>query len=252
MNKEIKTYDLYQCFSDHLIIGDDGKFQFDCYNNSEKDAKLFFSSLDKLIFFDNPDGYIKFSDYTLIIEHFEFDSSINNKKGSESRRKINEAEKKMEMNRNNIGENNFSTITIPIKLNATTENLKNNFIYQFKKHVNKKNQYRNNLLKKGIISNDEKIKFLICCEDKSIGPYTFSNNKLKSFNILNIIECIEEIEKSDLDYIVTFNKYETTNLICFAKTQDLSINTFNKKYSKDIELVNYNLCAISAAFRINS
>ena len=105
------------------------------------------------------------NDRVIIIEHFEYDATKWNKKGSETRRgdfRINKEFK-------DLDNQTHGKKLIHKQMNVThsTENLRDNFVKVFTEHNSKISQYKKQLINDGIIKNNSDVVVMFCCEDKT-------------------------------------------------------------------------------------
>ncbi len=121
--------------------------------------------LENLKPFDHPDAYARLEDEVLLFEHFEFDSSANNKKGSQQRR-------------SEATENRAFDAVVPTEAGAlhhgtiaadySIENYKKNLETVFCKHYNEIPEYKRSLREKGIITDANRVITAFFIEDTTI------------------------------------------------------------------------------------
>ena len=130
--------------------------------------------IGKLVPFDHPDAYAILDDEIVIFEHFEFDSSENQKrKGSQQKR-------------SQADDNRAFAKVIPteegalhhgsISADYSMENYKNNLIRVFCKHYSEIDEYKQTIRERGIITGSERITTLFFIEDVTIFGNLFKSD----------------------------------------------------------------------------
>lgn len=146
--------------------------------------------------FDRPDGFCKYEDKVLIIEHFEFDSSFKNKKGSTNRQELFRTSNKKPNAKEKI-----QIFRDEIKCNYTIGNYIDNATKNLKNHYSKIKIYKEHLEEEKIITNQTKVKVLFCIEDTT----ALGNINAKDASPLFLPYCSEFIEKvssmKQIDYL---------------------------------------------------
>ncbi len=165
---------------------------------------------------DPPDGYCKYDNNVLIIEHFEFDSSFQNKKGSKNRQEL--------FRTSNLKLNNCDNIQIyrdEIKCDFTIENYINNVKNNLNSHYNKIDYYIDTLMKKKIITNSSNVEVLFCIEDTTVlGNFDSENGKpLFLLYCAEFIQAIKPLTK--LDYILCGSSNGLTNYTWFTSVSNI-------------------------------
>lgn len=190
-----------------------------------------FTQLSRLEYRDCPDGYIKLKNKIIIVEHFEIDCSLRNRKGSQARKEEFRIDKQFE----NINPYQCTNIAITrtekMSIKTTAENLMNNFIDSYNQHFQMIGQYKNNLIDEKIAN--ERTKFEVCffIEDISpLGSLHFYNSKLCGLWAIDIKECIDFIKVKPIDYMFLFNN----DHVYFARKKDLRKLRQNSLSCKDI------------------
>ncbi len=164
--------------------------------------------------YDRPDGFCKFENNVLIIEHFEFDSANANKKGSTNRQEI------FRTSRIKPTGKEFELVYDEIKCDFTMENYIKNLKNNFLNHYNKIDDYIKNLQKINIINERTNIKVLFCIEDSTIlGNLNIATQKpifaiycdefiqlLKDCTKLNYILCCSNFGMSDYAWFASISK----------------------------------------------
>lgn len=107
--------------------------------NQKKSIERVISFIQKLKNYDRPDAYSIIDDTALIIEHFEFDGTYSNKKGSENRQELARVERNFEEKISKCKMNSGETIMIHDEMfvTHTTENYINNAMRVFDNHYKK-------------------------------------------------------------------------------------------------------------------
>lgn len=166
---------------------------------------------------ERPDAYSVVGDTAYIIEHFEFDSYRNNKKGSQSKvelaAKINKA--------NNESIDLQWHITGEIERISSFKNYVDNFIKHLNYHYNQIDKYKNHI--SNLHPNIKNYKIWFFCEDEdSIAPM-INNSQIACcvhpLNFKRVVDCLRE--KKELDGIIIGASFgDNTNHTLFI----------NKKY----------------------
>ena len=182
--------------------------------------------LENIISHDAPDGYAIINNTILLVEHFEFDSSIaKNKKGSQNRMEI--ARVKRENNSHD-----------KINCNYTTDNYIRNAIKNFENHYNRIEHYIENLKKEKVIKPHMEIKNLFLIEDATILGNIDINTK-RSFSILHCDMFLNKLKNANkLDYILAFNSFGQNNFIWYLDKDNLQDYIKNQVKIEDINIAN--------------
>ena len=196
----------------------------------------FLENINKIIIRDNPDGYLKIGNKIFIIEHFEYDATKNNKKGSETRREESRINKKFNIIDSTQKIEYFNET---MNISHTTEQLRDNFIKVFNQHNYKIPQYRQKLVDEGIISENNEIIYVFCCEDKTTFGCLCYDDAIHCFNILNITECLEVILKSNINYILLCNSYPNEQVIYFYPVLNEIKNKVPNQFANQIKFVDF-------------
>lgn len=161
---------------------------------------------------DNPDAYAIIDNKALIIEHFEFDSTYTNKKGSTNRKELARIHREFEEELQKTELKNGETFHKHDTINAihSMENYINNALKGLKNHYDKIDNYKQNLLDEGIININTNIKTMFWIEDTTLlgNAFKSKDNNTEPLIILHCDKFLEELKKCDkLDYIFCFSKY---------------------------------------------
>lgn len=174
--------------------------------------------------FERPDIVIEHKNIIFAIEHFEFNATRNLLKnnisiGNELMIQNDKFNRKYLCN-SKIDEQ-FEVIE-KIEVEATYDNYKKNFIDAFQKHINKINEYLENL--KTYIKSNKKIKFGFWAEDTyPYGTYIKTNKEL-----IPIIPIMDKDvfsfckQNSNIDFFLFSNHDPDNNPIIFFEKNDLS------------------------------
>lgn len=176
-------------------------------NSIDDFSNEFFENYTRINFRDNPDGYLKIDNKIVVIEHFEYDATKNNKKGSETRTEESRINRKLE--EKCYSTDNVKYVHEEMNVTHSTEQLRDNFIKIFSHHNLKINQYKKVLMEEGIIGDNNEVIIMFCCEDKTIFGCLGYDEQEYDFNILDVKECIDELLKSNVDYLLLCNSYES-------------------------------------------
>ena len=192
------------------------------YTN-KRSAHLLLKAINNAISCDAPDFYYLTDKTCYIFEHFEFDASqMSKNKGSFYKRQENEAFKQIDIKTkerllskkaSQDSVTSYGAFTTPIKSNYNKEFWKINFISTFNKHYDKVEQYKNNLVDKGIINNKTKIKNVFVIEDVTeLGANRFDDaqNVYFPFEFDFCLDFLIKANKSK-DFLITiFRKFLNT------------------------------------------
>ena len=159
--------------------------------------------INKLQKYEKPDIIIEYEDKIIGIEHFEFDSSINNKKGSEFRIEESRINKSIADKIDVFKNENHKNYNV-ISTNNSLNNYNNNFIKNYKIHYKKVKDYISRIEKKFNKSKDN-IEIILFAEDVNI----FGNIHRDEKNIINPLypfyssDVIELLKNSnDIKYLI--------------------------------------------------
>ena len=209
-------------------------------------ANEFFMNANQIVFRDNPDGYLKIADKFIIIEHFEYDATKRNKKGSETRIEDSRINRRL----NNLNNSSLETKYVHDQMNVihSTEYLKDNFIKVFTEHNDKINQYKDELSKEGIIDSNSDVLIVFCCEDKTtFGCLAYDNNKYYSFSVIDIKECLDVILKSNVDYLLLCNSYQNDKCINILPVSNEILKVSKNKMFNEISMIDFKPQVIGAS-----
>jgi len=194
----------------------------------EKDfleMKEFFNN--GILCFDRPDGFCKNKDSILMIEHFEFDSSNNSRRGSKNRQEEARVLRRM------YNTNDDTTIRDEITCKYTVNNYIENAKKFFDAHYENIKEYREHLENESIINSTTKqVKTLFCIEDVTLLG-NFDINKNKPIILLDCEDFIEHIKQClKLDYILCFSSFGCETYTWFASLKHI-LEYKNFAYKKD-------------------
>ena len=174
---------------------------------------------------DAPDMVLLKGNTAIIVEHFEFDSSYTNKKGSSSRIEQARIEREQRIK--------FSTVDSgvyhgTIKTQFSYQNLIENVEKSFLHHYNQIEVYKQNLIQRNIITNDTHVKIMFLLSDVSpIGciaidkasgsPQTVPVTLAQSPEFLDIVERCKGV-----DYILCCSYACDNEYIWFVDCNELS------------------------------
>lgn len=188
----------------------------------------------------------KFPDYVILncseviygIEHFEFNSSLQGRKGSLLRQESQKAKR----NHNNNVENNEEFVTTThsqLMIESSSTNYFDNFIYGYEKHKKKIDKYKE-VIKKEFDVSQEKIKLGFLIEDNTpTGVHRKDTDKiLYPFNVTEIVEILEN--EKDLDFVIFSNYYEDTSYFISIKSMTEVTKTEKNISYKEIDIYENN------------
>lgn len=208
----------------------------------------FFRHSNEIVIRDNPDGYLKLNNKTIIIEHFEYDATKNNKKGSETRIEEFRINRKFKNLNSSTHENQF--IHEEMKVTHSTEYLRDNFIKVFKEHNSKITQYKQALIKEGIALDDNEITTLFCCEDKTTFGCLALDNGMQTFSVVDVKECLNLILKSSVDYLLLCNTYQNDKYMYLLPVSDELLTFSKNKIARDIKMIDFKPQVLGASIFI--
>ena len=165
----------------------------------EKIKKL----INKMQKYEKPDIIIEYEDKIIGIEHFEFDSSINNKKGSEFRIEESRINKSIADKIDVFKNENHKNYNV-ISTNNSLNNYNNNFIKNYKIHYKKVKDYISRIEKKFNKSKDN-IEIILFAEDVNIFGNIYRDEKniinpLYPFYSSDVIELLKN--SNDIKYLI--------------------------------------------------
>lgn len=182
------------------------------------DCKNVIDGLFNSTYFDHPDSfyYDKQNKILYIFEHFEFDCSSSNKKGSTLRRNYAEVVRKEKkifdssedaiyvesiLKQGNAGNNTFY---IGANGDKYRDNYINNFTSSFQKHCSQIEGYKNDCIKKlGVVP--EKYIITFVCEDITLYGTYYLDNKCNMGNPVNPLvtkQFMKLLQNSNVDYLI--------------------------------------------------
>lgn len=208
------------------------------YGNQEDVCRNVFSLFDYVVPFEKPDGYAKVGNQVLIIEHFEFDATKKTTKGSTGKRQQVIHEKNFEKE---ATEQLKTCDTVKhsqeIATEISCEYYLNNLLEVFTNHYDKIESYKEELRKKGILSESDTVKTLFVIENSSIFG-SLAIHKQADFHtdpifleVLLIDKFLEQLKTaSNLDYILSLTEYTRIfldlNFINECITNQISIDDY--------------------------
>ena len=216
--------------------------------NQKKSIESVIPFIQKLKNYDRPDAYSIIDDTALIIEHFEFDSTYSNKKGSKNRQELARIERDFEEKIYKCKMNSGETIMIhdEIFVTHTIENYINNVIRIFNNHYKKIDEYKTNLLKKEKIKDIKSIKTMFWIEDTTIlGNVFLPQSKGYNVNIkpLILLYCDKFIDRltncNNLDYIMCFSHYGNNKFIWFLDLDFIDAYKERQVITSKIKLIDF-------------
>jgi len=220
------------------------------YNKDKDLLEKVVANIYKIEPFEHPDMILSLGEKIMAIEHFEFDASTSNKKGSLDKRKL--ADRNREFDKL-VNDSNISAKPVvassSIDCNYSAEDYIENFISVFGKHLAKVADYKNYLIEE---NKAEKIDDIIICffivDTTPLGCYYMENGP-KSLIACQVKECLDLISKaSEVDCFLfgyfdgrknslefISNQPEVVNIIKEVKMIDFKVEeffTFNPKETR--------------------
>lgn len=180
----------------------------------ELNANKLFYVLKKIKKFERPDAYGIVGDTAYIIEHFEFDSYRNNKKGSQSKAELATKIKKA----NDESVDNEWHITGVIESISSFKNYVDNFIKHLNYHYDQIDKYKEHI--SNLHPNIKKYKIWFFCEDEDDIAPMINNSQITCYvhplNFKRVTDCLRQ--KKELDGIVIGASFgDNTNHTLFIK-----------------------------------
>lgn len=197
----------------------------------------FFENYSRINFRDNPDGYLKIDNKIVVIEHFEYDATKNNNKGSETRIEESRIDRRLDNKRYTT--DGIKYVHEEMNVTHSTEQLRDNFIKIFSDHNSKINQYKKALIEDGIIDDNNEVIFMFCCEDKTIFGCLGIEDQIYSFNILNIKECLDVILESKIDYLLLCNSYQNRKEMKLAPVSKQLLEISAYSLASEIKMIDF-------------
>lgn len=174
---------------------------------------------------DEPDMVILKDSTAIVVEHFEFDSSYTNRKGSSYRK--DEARIKREIQEKTKDFDEFVHLDT-INASFTYENFITNVTENFLDHYSKIEKYKRNLFDKNIIKEDYDVKIMFLIEDVSpIGSMAFDINKNKVEELPVVLALSPEFldllaNHRDVDFVMCCSCVGNNEYVCFIDRDDIS------------------------------
>lgn len=205
-----------------------------CDKGYLKQSNKIMDAMEKITYSDAPDGYSCLDDKIVIFEHFEFDSTRNNRKGSEQKREKYIIDKNFDdWSREHEGVFIQKSDTV-----ASTTLLANNFIKALTSHSNKLESYKTNLIRQGIGNINTKFEFCIIAENTDwYGMSCIDKYTWKALSIYDIKECVDCLKRQNFDYLLIFSKINNEYAIEIKhKIEFTKMRLKNIKSANDISL----------------
>lgn len=185
--------------------------------------------LHNLVSFECPDMYSKIKNNVLILEHFQFDCSNENRHGMSGISTENITNIKIE--------NQLERETLySISYEQTTDNYIKNFKKHFDSHHKKIKFYEQNLSSKKILTNTDNLTVGFFIENK-LPPYCFESEINNELILLFTKEFLDEFESSTLDFVLFGGLFNQKNILFY-----IDKNTISAYRKKQISLKNITLC----------
>lgn len=224
----------------------ENRVQFE--GNQRESIEMLIPFIQKLKKFDRPDAYSIINDTALIIEHFEFDSTYSNKKGSRNRQELARVERDFEEKFSKCKINSGETFKMhdEIFVTHTTENYLNNAMRVFSHHYKKIDEYKTNLFKNGKINDITTIKTMFWIEDTTLLGNVFLPQD-KGYNVsvkpLVLLYCDKFLDKlsdcNNLDYILCFSHYGNEKFIWFLDLDFITAYKGKQIITSEIKIIDF-------------
>lgn len=232
-----------------------GKIQI--FESQEDSIRELFPFLEQMEDFDKPDAFSVIGNKALIIEHFEFDSTHSNSKGSSNRIEQARVEREFteEINKKELqpGETFMRHDVLPV--HHSIENYIKNAVEAFNNHYEKIESYICNLMKEGKITRATDVKVMFWIEDTTFmgnffriksPTYDTPRQELVLLYCDKFLDVLETCEK--LDYILCFSHYGPDKFCCFLDMNHINDYREIQVRTEDIEIIDFEPHVISAAF----
>lgn len=176
--------------------------------------------ISKMQKYEKPDIIIEDEDKIIGIEHFEFDSSINSKKGSEFRIKEYRINKSIEDKIDVIKNEKYKNHNV-ISTSNSLNNYNNNFIRNYKIHYKKVNDYISRIEKKFNKSRDN-IQVIFFAEDVNVFGNVYKDEQdiikpLYPFYSSDVIELLKN--SNDIKYLIIGMDYFDKKIIYILENE---------------------------------
>lgn len=197
------------------------------YLGSDEGVNLFANLLQggTMIPGDAPDAVLVQNNIALIIEHFEFDSAAVNRKGSTSRME----QARIDREQRSLAATETGVIYhSKIKATCSYQDYIDNVTRSFCEHYRRIDTYKQNLLDRGIITNDTTVKTMFLIEDVSpIGSIAVDNSGTKPHTVPIVLaqspEFLNLLTKStSLDYVLCCSYVGDSEYVWFIDCGELS------------------------------
>jgi hypothetical protein len=190
-------------------------------------------SYHEIIEFERPDLLIHLNEKLLAIEHFEFDASSKNRKGSNDKREF--SERNREFDRLISETTEFPLIqNQAVNCEYSYSNYIKNFKETFSKHLSNITDYKNNIIESGLANKEEEILICFFIEDTTpLGTYRLIDGDLISCNLFFLREYVEIISNSrEIDFVL-FGHYD--NQIEFMSNTEKTLKVLNENRIDDLQ-----------------
>lgn len=183
--------------------------------------------------FEKPDILVPLSSKILAIEHFEFDASVVDKKGSSEKREESFLGKQFDKKIAELSpEQTFITSTNSYGCRYSKEDYIKNFKNNFTSHYEKVEEYKKHIVDEGLAKNNEEIGMAFFIIDTTaLGSFYETENTLQYVAPCFTPECREVMQNAkDIDYyfLGCFNGNE--DILLFLSNCDESMNYVKENY----------------------
>ena len=187
--------------------------------------------------FEAPDLYVKSQDYVFIIEHFEFSSYKETRKGSTYRQEEARIQRKSD---------NVIPTTKPVVLDdvihgeSSYQNYVDNVLKAFQAHYLHIDEYIHNLRCAGVLE-QQQVKVMFLIEDVSpLGSVVGNNGWDPSIKLVTLAHCKEFLNilrvSPRVDYVIACSSYSSQNYSWFIDNHELDVYYAN---AEDFAVMNF-------------
>lgn len=186
--------------------------------------------------FERPDIICNLGNQLLAIEHFEFDASFADKKGSSEKREESSQSKLFEKEIAQLSpEKPLITHTDKYDTQYSAENYIKNFKRNFDEHYNKVDEYKENVVKTGLVSSaDDILLAFFIVDTTALGSFYIMKTGLRYVAPCFVPECLDIMQNARcVDYYFLGSYTGNRNVMNFICNRDSSLNYIRENYKSD-------------------
>ncbi|MBN2828355.1 MAG: hypothetical protein JXQ26_10200 [Tissierellales bacterium] len=186
---------------------------------------------------ERPDLIIFAGDKTIAIEHFEFDCSSRNKKGSKNKKELNLRDRDFERRIDGTSlEDSPIVCTYSNDVTFSYDDYIRNMTETFKDHYSKISEYKRNLIESRVAKREKDIIMCFFIEDTTpLGTYLLAEGELKPLDLFLIREYLSLLSNSPEVDGIFFGSYNGKN----HKLSFMKNTSENIKYLEETGLVDF-------------